>query len=103
MPLVILCRSPCPESLRLLFFFTSRRRHTRLQGDWSSDVCSSDLELAQEPRWSERLGGFVRRSPVREIDFYAERLHALGLPAPVVIEKVYGHEVAGARDRKSVV
>src|SRR5256885_12342004 len=27
----------------LLFFFSSRRRHTRLQGDWSSDVSSSDL------------------------------------------------------------
>src|SRR5256885_12636618 len=26
------------------FFFSSRRRHTRLQGDWSSDVCSSDLQ-----------------------------------------------------------
>src|SRR2546426_7921056 len=25
-----------------VFFFSSRRRHTRLQGDWSSDVCSSD-------------------------------------------------------------
>src|SRR5256885_13665365 len=29
--------------LCLVFFFSSRRRHTRLQGDWSSDVCSSDL------------------------------------------------------------
>src|SRR2546426_7019350 len=29
----------------LFFFFSSRRRHTRLQGDWSSDVCSSDLLL----------------------------------------------------------
>src|SRR5256885_845815 len=28
---------------RYAFFFSSRRRHTRLQGDWSSDVCSSDL------------------------------------------------------------
>src|SRR6266446_5480289 len=28
------------------FFFSSRRRHTRLQGDWSSDVCSSDLPVA---------------------------------------------------------
>src|SRR5256885_6444713 len=27
----------------ILFFFSSRRRHTRLQGDWSSDVCSSDI------------------------------------------------------------
>src|SRR5437762_13766387 len=29
----------------LLFFFSSRRRHTRYIGDWSSDVCSSDLEF----------------------------------------------------------
>src|SRR5437016_8945927 len=26
-----------------MFFFSSRRRHTRLVSDWSSDVCSSDL------------------------------------------------------------
>src|SRR5256885_12885554 len=29
------------------FFFSSRRRHTRLQGDWSSDVCSSDLPCSR--------------------------------------------------------
>src|SRR5258706_4211053 len=29
--------------VRILFFFSSRRRHTRLVSDWSSDVCSSDL------------------------------------------------------------
>src|SRR2546426_8272415 len=29
------------------FFFSSRRRHTRLQGDWSSDVCSSDMGTTQ--------------------------------------------------------
>src|SRR5690242_21643144 len=28
------------------FFFSSRRRHTRLTCDWSSDVCSSDLAVA---------------------------------------------------------
>ena len=36
----------------VFFFFSSRRRHTRLQGDWSSDVCSSDLNhpfLNREP------------------------------------------------------
>src|SRR6266705_4777512 len=27
----------------VFFFFSSRRRHTRSYGDWSSDVCSSDL------------------------------------------------------------
>src|SRR2546429_5757229 len=29
--------------LPLVFFFSSRRRHTRCSRDWSSDVCSSDL------------------------------------------------------------
>src|SRR5690606_39406597 len=30
--------------LLVSFFFSSRRRHTRFSRDWSSDVCSSDLE-----------------------------------------------------------
>src|SRR5207248_5771050 len=30
------------------FFFSSRRRHTRSYGDWSSDVCSSDLSSHQD-------------------------------------------------------
>src|SRR5205807_7943282 len=30
------------------FVFSSRRRHTRLQGDWSSDVCSSDLSAGRD-------------------------------------------------------
>src|SRR2546430_7730107 len=35
------------------FFFSSRRRHTRFDCDWSSDVCSSDLEVvnADDPAW----------------------------------------------------
>src|SRR4051812_49577834 len=33
------------DCLLLCFFFSSRRRHTRLTCDWSSDVCSSDLEI----------------------------------------------------------
>src|SRR5256885_6070541 len=40
------CRPSCTiylENYISFFFFSSRRRHTRLQGDWSSDVCSSDL------------------------------------------------------------
>src|SRR5699024_12006813 len=28
----------------IMFFFSSRRRHTRSKRDWSSDVCSSDLD-----------------------------------------------------------
>src|SRR2546422_9885214 len=30
----------------LFFFFSSRRRHTRCSRDWSSDVCSSEYEIA---------------------------------------------------------
>src|SRR2546430_15045688 len=30
----------------MFFFFSSRRRHTRFDCDWSSDVCSSDLTLS---------------------------------------------------------
>src|SRR5256885_12124635 len=64
-----------------LFFFSSRRRHTRLQGDWSSDVCSSDLLTGEKigpnakldeaehaknnlpdiaARWKERRGAELR-------------------------------------------
>src|SRR5262245_63092947 len=34
----------CVIILFVFFFFSSRRRHTRCLSDWSSDVCSSDLE-----------------------------------------------------------
>src|SRR5207248_5674169 len=34
---------PCAIFYFFSFFFSSRRRHTRSYGDWSSDVCSSDL------------------------------------------------------------
>src|SRR5687768_18181544 len=41
--------------LSFMFFFSSRRRHTRCSRDWSSDVCSSDLEGAgEEPGEEER-------------------------------------------------
>src|SRR2546427_4629008 len=40
----------------LVFFFSSRRRHTRFDCDWSSDVCSSDLASGPEAE-----GGRVRR------------------------------------------
>src|SRR5256885_6986872 len=50
----------CGVSLCVLFFFfSSRRRHTRLQGDWSSDVCSSDLRgiLIMTPKAAMVLTG----------------------------------------------
>src|SRR5258705_6318237 len=38
-------RDPTAAAVTALFFFSSRRRHTRCLSDWSSDVCSSDLKL----------------------------------------------------------
>src|SRR2546421_9687426 len=34
-------------SCHVFFFFSSRRRHTRSDRDWSSDVCSSDLHCTR--------------------------------------------------------
>src|SRR5688572_32270779 len=46
------------------FFFSSRRRHTRFDCDWSSDVCSSDLVyLCMEgPQFSTRAESHLYRS-----------------------------------------
>src|SRR5207248_3434273 len=55
------------------FFFSSRRRHTRSYGDWSSDVCSSDLrgtikaQARGKPHWSRHFTALLRtpRGPKR--------------------------------------
>src|SRR5437879_11184443 len=44
------------------FFFSSRRRHTRYIGDWSSDVCSSDLAIrwvTANPAWALGLDSLI--------------------------------------------
>src|SRR6266478_9024563 len=38
----------CDAAWLGFFFFSSRRRHTRFDCDWSSDVCSSDLDFLRE-------------------------------------------------------
>ena len=53
------------------FFFSSRRRHTRLRRDWSSDVCSSDLFT------SNRAGGFgIQPTMINRIEWpeYCEKM-----------------------------
>src|SRR2546426_8446429 len=66
----------------LFFFFSSRRRHTRLQGDWSSDVCSSDLETESDHagQGGERSGSKThkqeRRARPEAVDEKSSRRHA---------------------------
>src|SRR6266480_6442840 len=62
----MLMRVRRPSIAPITFFFSSRRRHTRLTCDWSPDVCSSDLWLH-----------------VQEDHFYVEALDpATGQPVP---------------------
>src|SRR3712207_4682184 len=44
-----------------VFFFSSRRRHTRYWRDWSSDVCSSDLNLQ---RRRQTMAALLESTPV---------------------------------------
>src|SRR2546430_4533411 len=84
-----------------VFFFSSRRRHTRFDCDWSSDVCSSDLS------------GIEALLPVEEIPaFRAVELEGssclLDTGVRVLDLLVVGHRPATRRrkpfqDRKSVV
>src|SRR3712207_4422090 len=100
------------------FFFSSRRRHTRYWRDWSSDVCSSDLELKEaleklqlndaalafEPETSVALGfgfrcGFLGLLHMEIIQERIEREFDIDIitTAPSVIYKVYktdGSELA---------
>src|SRR5256885_6671758 len=68
------------------FFFSSRRRHTRLQGDWSSDVCSSDLEGALRLAYRGQIGRAARGEPTP--DTAAVREHVTRTGEAVVIHDV---------------
>src|SRR5256886_5682671 len=53
-----------------LFFFSSRRRHTRFDCDWSSDVCSSDLKSEFEKMCKEN--GITQEEYERILEFVAD-------------------------------
>src|SRR5690606_695617 len=59
-----------------VFFFSSRRRHTRFSRDWSSDVCSSDLTRnhGDHPLFiSQALHSYFAVSDIRQVQ--VEGLH----------------------------
>src|SRR5690606_24499658 len=67
------------------FFFSSRRRHTRFSRDWSSDVCSSDLQ-DQQP-----LGSVPERRGVRRA-LVLPAVRSVGNPADLrAVQRGTGH------------
>src|SRR5690606_40583602 len=85
-----------------VFFFSSRRRHTRFSRDWSSDVCSSDLqrgaldELGVGPLDAAGGRADVARVAAHAGDQLLEDLGvALGLLAEVLVPALQ-HGVVGA-------
>src|SRR2546428_10170454 len=65
-----------------IFFFSSRRRHTRSDRDWSSDVCSSDLRMSA-PRIAFLLG---RSYPASSMSVFPRVMRALA-DAGVVVDR----------------
>src|SRR5882757_782291 len=62
-----------------LFFFSSRRRHTRYWRDWSSDVCSSDLAIGQ---------GYVAVTPLQLANAYVALANGGKLYSPRIGEAI---------------
>src|SRR5205085_8054921 len=69
----------------VIFFFSSRRRHTRFDCDWSSDVCSSDLfDTRRLPRDYFQLEAIVVTGQATGV----ERLNLANSVATVVAEQL---------------
>src|SRR5437867_7939182 len=60
--------------MSFVFFFSSRRRHTRSYGDWSSDVCSSDLAPADDGVGGHRSARSRNRNRSRRLNTYFRSL-----------------------------
>src|SRR2546430_5286450 len=87
--------------LLVVFFFSSRRRHTRFDCDWSSDVCSSDLIPSRDlAARFEAYGDWRRRLSVGIARFH-EWLRQQELTDAQIDLKVA--QLVERLDRKSVV
>src|SRR5256884_5382248 len=84
-----------------LFFFSSRRRHTRCSRDWSSDVCSSDLKSAKRLRRFFRGINAAASFPLIGIDSTPEAvIHPSGLARQSVFRKVTSDTKKRSEERR---
>src|SRR5205814_3114362 len=62
--------------IQRLFYFSSRRRHTRCLSDWSSDVCSSDLHFDDYDEFMQAgsAGELGRRHGLEQVGFWRKIL-----------------------------
>src|SRR2546422_10952057 len=77
-----------------LFFFSSRRRHTRCSRDWSSDVCSSDLDDLPAIYHDDGVANLLQRSQ-RAFGANGQQCHGARTILPEAEKKV-------AQDSRSV-
>src|SRR5690242_20414578 len=90
----------------LWFFFSSRRRHTRLTCDWSSDVCSSDLRAEEADQGSihERTRQLVYRAHAMDkVELLTRVLQAADRGLTMIFARTKRTVQRVAEDRKSVV
>src|SRR5205085_8922192 len=64
--------------LVFVFFFSSRRRHTRFDCDWSSDVCSSDLKPTRLYQRDRCAGDLPRPSACSSRNSQSRRMSPVG-------------------------
>src|SRR5256886_4271529 len=69
----------------IFFFFSSRRRHTRFDCDWSSDVCSSDLQKTKDPQVRQQLVELFNNLVV----FLAKKFSNRGEPLEDIVQVGY--------------
>src|SRR5256886_7842934 len=84
----------------MIVFFSSRRRHTRFDCDWSSDVCSSDLVAQLGLGDAVRLLGFVSDDALPAL-YNAADLFVLATRRYDLLVEGFGISIVEASDRKS--